>query len=108
MKFLHLGLVAAALAVGGCASGGRCAGEFEYQKAQTLEPIRGTDGVKAPESGSALKIPPAPAQPVPFAQRMADPDKPGKEKIMCLDVPPPMPAPAQPAPVEPVPAAAGS
>ena len=89
-------VVAALLSVvlAGCASGGRCAGEFEYQKAQSITAIQGGDGVKAPQSGSALRIPPQPKQPVAFAEPVTDADKPGKQKLMCLDTPPVMPTPA--------------
>lgn len=87
-------LVAGVLTLAGCATGGRCVGEFDYQKAETVAPIRAADGVKAPESGSALRIPPAPSQPVPLAEHVADPDKPGKTKVHCLDTPPAMQEPA--------------
>ena len=94
MSFRRLLIAVAVLTLAGCASGGRCAGEFEYQSAGTIPVIQGSEGIKAPESGSALRIPPPPKQSVAFAEPVADPDKPGKQKLMCLDLPPAMPAPA--------------
>ena len=98
MKLTFLAPVAA-LILAGCASGGRCVGDFDYQKAQNLPPLQGAEGVKAPESVSALKIPAQPKNPVAYAEHVPNPEKPGKQKVQCLDTPPLMaePAPAAPA-----------
>lgn len=99
MKF-KMAAVAAALALAGCASN-RCVGEFDYQKAENLPALKSTDAVKAPESGSALRIPAQPKNPVAYAEHVPNPEKPGKQKTMCLDTPPvmaePVGAPATPA-----------
>lgn len=116
MKGLKFAVSISVLALAGCASGGRCVGEFEYQKAETVTPIHSADGVKAPESASALRIPAPPKQSTQFAEHVPDPDKPGKQKVSCLDTPPVMaePAPAaaavvpQPAPAAPVAPAASA
>ena len=86
----------ALLAIGllsGCASGGRCVSEAEYLSAQTLLPPAAVEGVRLPSSGAALKIPAETANPVPFAQQMPHPDKPGETRTRCLDVPTAMPLP---------------
>lgn len=88
MRIVILGAV---LALGGCASGGHCTGEFDYQKAESLPPAPQLAGIKQPESPSALRVPPAPAKPVPFAERVPDPENPKDEIVRCLDVPPPLP-----------------
>lgn len=107
MKLFKSAAVAAVLVLAGCASGGRCVGEFEYQQAQTQPPVQGADGVKAPESVSALRIPPPPKRNVAYAEHVPNPDKPGKQKVMCLDTPPVMAEPVAPAPaVTPAPAPA--
>lgn len=107
MKTLKFTALLGALALAGCASGGRCVGEFEYQKAENVAPIRSAEGVKAPESPSALRIPAQPQQSTAFAEYAPDPEKPGKQKVSCLDTPPLMPEPAvAPAATAPVASAA--
>lgn len=99
MKFLIL--MAAVGMLAGCASGGgRCSGDFDYQQAQTLPPAQVVEGIKTPDSASALRIPPEPATKVPFAETYQNPEDPSQYKTRCLDVPPraPDPAPAEAAP----------
>lgn len=81
----------AALALGACSTGGRCVGEFPYQSAQTLPPPQKVEGLKQPESASALRIPPPPANPVPYAETLPDPEEPGEAIVRCLDLPPALP-----------------
>lgn len=89
---------AASLALlAGCASGGHCVGEFDYQKARTLPAPEKVEGISAPEGGTPLRIPPEPAQKTPYAETYENPDKPGKQKVRCLDVPPRLEEPAPPA-----------
>lgn len=64
-----------------------CQGEFPYQRAQTLPPPAPVEGLKWPESPSAMKVPAEPATVVPFANPVA-PDAKGKEQVECLDSPP--------------------
>ena len=89
-------LSAAAALLAGCASGGHCVGEFDYQKAQNLPAAAPADGVKVADTGSTLRIPPEPSQKTAYAEKYPDPEKPGKEKIRCLDAPPSMEEPAAP------------
>ena len=103
MKFL-IALAAAAVLVSGCSSTARCNGVQDYQKAQTLPAPAPVADMKSPESAASLKIPPAPANAVPYGERVPDPTKPGKTHLECLDSPPPMPEqppePAAPAPAK--------
>ena len=73
-------LVLATVLLAGCASRNACVSDAEYQKATSLPPLTTVDGLKVPESASALRIPPVPAasQPAPEGS--------------CLQTPPPMPA----------------
>lgn len=111
MNFRFAILAAAAL-LGGCAANSYCLEEFDYQKAQSVPPIRGTEGLAIPDSPSALRIPPAAPDTEPYGKKVKD-DK-GDEKIVCLDRPPampplaplPEPEPAKPATADPAPAAA--
>jgi len=75
-----------------------CVGELDYQTAQTLPPPGQVDNLTVPESPSALRIPPPPQDPVPFAREVADPENPAKTRVDCLDIPPPLVA--QPEPPE--------
>lgn len=92
-------LAALSLLLVGCASG-RCGGDTDYKKAESVAPIQGTGDLQLPESPAALRVPPlseaartAAAQPI---------DNGGKRRKACLDVPPRLP------PVEPEPAPAAS
>lgn len=67
-----------------------CMGELEYQTAQTLPAPGNVEGMTLKDSASALQIPPEPANPVPFAREVPDPEEPGKSRTECLDVPPPL------------------
>lgn len=81
-----------------------CVGEFEYQRAQTLPAPGKIEGLSLPDSASALQIPPAPENPVPYARQVPDPEDPGEMRTECLDVPPPLtikPEPPEPAPEAP-------
>ena len=100
--FRSLILVAGALALAGCAAGSRCLSEQPYANAKSVPPLQPVEGLKLPESSAALKIPPAPAEPVPFGQKVKDAK--GDEVVQCLDKPPPMPAPVEPKPAEAKPA----
>jgi hypothetical protein len=91
MRILFLSLL---LAVGGCTANGYCKGEFAYQKAASVPAIKGADGLKLPDSSSALKVPPPPAKSVGYAETVKDKD--GDDVIACLDAPPAMPPPAPP------------
>lgn len=83
---------ACAVLLSSCAGMNRhCVGEFEYQQAVTLPPPAETEGLAVPQSPGALRIPPAPGNPVPYAREFPDPKKPGKTRTECLDVPPRLP-----------------
>lgn len=73
-----------ALALSACAGNRYCLSEQEYQKAENLQPIQPVEGLALPESASALRIPPPPAEVVPFGTRNAEGDG------VCLDRPPPL------------------
>lgn len=96
---LRLPLLLLAGFLAACGSNRHCQGEFPYQKAQTLPPPAPVEGLKWPESPSALKIPDAPETTVPFANPVPDPRKAGETTVECLDTPPRMsaPEPARPA-----------
>ncbi|HUS25486.1 MAG TPA: hypothetical protein VM369_11105 [Candidatus Binatia bacterium] len=101
MRVVLPALGAAMLLASGCAANGYCTGEFAYQKAGSVPPLKNAQGLKLPESSSALKIPPPPAQTTPYAQTVKDAD--GDDAVACLDQPPPMPPPAPPKVAEPEP-----
>jgi hypothetical protein len=94
MKQLKLLALVPLVALTGCAVGAYCEGERAYQEAISVPEVQPADGLKPRESASALKIPPAPANPVPYAEPYVDED--GDEAVRCLDKPPEMPALALP------------
>ncbi|HEY0974233.1 MAG TPA: hypothetical protein VGE57_07050 [Solimonas sp.] len=83
---LRFAVLAAVLGLAACGSNRHCQGDHPYQRAQTLPPPAPIEGLKWPESPSALRIPPAPAQAAtPYAYQDGD------AGLQCLDVPPRMP-----------------
>ena len=101
MKPLKLLALIPSFALAGCAAGAYCEGEIAYQDAISVPAVQPADGLRPRDSETALKIPPAPANPVPYAEGYVDED--GDEAVRCLDKPPGMPplvlppeAPAQP------------
>lgn len=96
MKKILTVLLLASLA--GCSStGGRCKGDFDYQKATTLPPVTEGSVIKVTPSGSALAIPPPVANGKPYAESYPDPEDPDDKLIRCLDTPPAMPVTETPA-----------
>jgi hypothetical protein len=91
-------LLVPAFALGACAANTYCEGQQTYQKAKTVPPLQGVEGLKLPQSASALKIPPPPANTVPYGERVKDAD--GDDMVACLDKPPAMPPPVEPKPEE--------
>ena len=95
MRSSHIPLVlVATLGLSGCAVSSYCEGEQDYQKAESVPPLVAAQGLKLPESASALKIPPPPAQPVAYAEPYKDAD--GDDRVRCLDTPPAMPPRVEP------------
>lgn len=100
---IRLSILAGLLAVAGCSTTSYCEGEHDYQAAPSIPPLKPADGVRVPESASALRIPPPPPNNVAFAETYKDED--GDDAVRCLDKPPPMPAlAAEPAKAAPAPA----
>ncbi len=93
MPLRPLSLLVLVSGLAACGSNRHCQGEFPYQQASTLPPPAVVEGLKWPESPSALKIPPAPATTIPYASTVPDPAAPGKTQVQCLDTPPRMPPP---------------
>jgi len=91
----------ATLALGACAANSYCKGEQSYEKAPSVPPLKPVEGLALPDSPSALKVPPPPANPVAYGETVKDAD--GDEVVRCLDKPPDMPAPKPEAPSTPAP-----
>ena len=80
--------IAAVALLAACSANRHCVGDFPYQRAATLTPPTQVEGLAMPESVSALRIPPPPAESVPYAREVPDPRNPGSTHVQCLDVPP--------------------
>jgi hypothetical protein len=93
---VRLPLLVATLLLGACAAKSFCVQPQRYDHVASIPPMTATDGLNIPNSPTALKVPPPPAQDVPFGNRLVDPTHPGKLEYACLDEPPPMPAGADP------------
>lgn len=83
-----------------CSVNKYCLDQQDYQTAKSVPPLAGAEGLKMPESVSALRIPPPSAKAVPFGETYKDAE--GSERTRCLDLPPalrsiaiPDPAPAE-------------
>jgi len=81
-------LVSAAITLGGCASNRYCLADQKYEHAENRPTLTVIDGLKLPDSATALRIPSPPPATVPFGVRNEKGDG------VCLDKPPAMPAPA--------------
>lgn len=90
-------LAACAVLLAGCA-GSRCLGDQPYAHAPSVPPLQPVEGLKLPDSSAALKIPPPPANPTPFGQKVTS--EKGKEAVECLDQPPRMPRSADEPPAD--------
>ncbi len=91
-------VLVAATALSACASGSRrCSKPQSYAEEQTLATPAAVPGLTIPDSPSALRIPPPPAQAVAFGEKVDDPQNPGKKTYECLDQPPPLRAQTDPA-----------
>ena len=88
MKFVAVVFGVASLVLTGCAGNSYCLGKQTYQGAEERPPLQSVEGLRLPTSATALKIPPAGPNPVPFG--VADSAGHG----VCLDKPPAMAQPA--------------
>lgn len=70
------------LVLSACGANRYCLVEQEYQRAEVASELQPAEGLSLPESPSALRLPPAPAKPVPFGVANA------KGVGNCLDKPP--------------------
>lgn len=81
-------VVVAAVLTTACAPNRYCLKEQKYEHAENRPPLTPVAGLNLPDSATALRIPPPPTAVVPFGYRNAE------GAGVCLDKPPPMPAPA--------------
>jgi uncharacterized lipoprotein len=86
---LKLALLVPVLGLAGCAAGSYCEGQQDYQRARSVPAVKPAEGLKVPDSGRALRIPPAPARAVPYGEVVKDED--GDAVVRCLDKPPELP-----------------
>lgn len=93
MKFSVVAVLLGALLCAGCSSKSYCMKEQKYDHVASIPPVTGGDGLKIPNSPTALRVPPAPppAQDAPFGSKVIDPKHPHRTQYACLDEPPPMP-----------------
>lgn len=85
-------IVGMALALGACATSNRyCLGEQPYSTAVSIPPLHPADGLQIPRIAGAFIVPPPVAHGEPFGKKVEGKD--GKSSIVCLDQPPPIPAP---------------
>lgn len=72
----------AALVLSACGANRYCVVEQEYQRAQTVPELQPADGLILPQSPSALRLPAAPAERLPFGTVNEE------GAGVCLDKPP--------------------
>lgn len=95
MRAIMLVALSGLLLLSSCASYRRCAGTPAYQKEDSLPAPAPVEGLTIPDSPSALRIPPPPADPAPYGKKVKDPR--GGSMYECLDVPPTLNPPPPPA-----------
>ena len=79
---LRNSMLLACVAMSACSVNNYCLVELDYQKAEPVPELHGTDELAMPQSPSALRLPPQPQTKVPFGQRAED------GTGVCLDRPP--------------------
>jgi len=94
MKTMKVSMLIPLLLLGGCAASSYCEGEQDYEADSSIPALQPADDLRIKESASALKIPPAPENSVPFGEHQKDED--GDAVVRCLDRPPEMPPSAEP------------
>lgn len=77
-------LAAATVLLSACGATKYCLSEQEYQKATLVSDLKPAEGLILPQSAGALRMPPKPADPVPFGVEAQD------GTGICLDQPPRM------------------
>ena len=90
------------LALAGCSASSYCEDQQDYELAGSVPPLKGDESLSVPQSEAALRIPPRPANAVPFGEPYKDEE--GDDDVRCLDKPPEMPALVEAKPAEPAPA----
>ncbi len=91
MLIRSLSLIAVIASIAACSSTRYCAREQSYEKSVSIPPIVAPEGLKLPATSTALKVPEPRGESLSFAYLTPDPAKPGKNKVQCLDQPPPIP-----------------
>ncbi|GAC1623212.1 MAG: hypothetical protein NVS9B10_08030 [Nevskia sp.] len=84
-------IIACVASLSACAANRRCARPQAYENAPSIPPLVGTDTLKVPVTSTALKVPEAKGESLTFGYVTPDPARPGKTKVECLDLPPPIP-----------------
>jgi hypothetical protein len=84
------------LLLAACTPKSYCVKPQKYDHVASIPPLTGGDGLNIPNSPTALKVPPPPAQDAPFGNKVIDPQHPTASEYACLDEPPPMPPGADP------------
>ncbi|MGQ0530821.1 MAG: hypothetical protein ACT4PG_13655 [Panacagrimonas sp.] len=79
---MRLVLLMACCGLSGCGVSAYCLVKQDYQSAEVVPELRPADGLAIPNSPSAMRLPPKPAQTVPFGTRAED------GSGVCLDKPP--------------------
>ena len=87
-------LATSTLLLTGCAENRYCAKPAAYESAASIPAIQSAGDVKVTLTPDAYVIPPQPANPIPFGQKIPDPSR---TRWSCLDQPPVLP-PLPPAP----------
>ncbi len=92
MNFVRVvAVIVCVVFITGCAANRRCARAQPYENAPSIPPLVGTDTLKIPVTTTALKVPEAKGESLTFGYMTPDAAKPGKTKVECLDLPPPIP-----------------
>lgn len=99
LRLLFAGTVV--LTLSACGANRYCVVEQEYQSAETVPELKSAEGLTLPQSPSALKLPPPPAERVPFGT-VSD-----SGSGICLDKPPAFVEPPEQVPPETAPAKTG-
>lgn len=81
-------MVALSSLAAGCSTTSYCSGPQPYESAASITPLVAPEGMRIPTPSTALKVPDVKTESVTYGFYAADPAKPGKKRMFCLDQPP--------------------
>lgn len=89
-SFRSSAILTMVVVLSGCSTTSYCRNPQPYENAASIPPIKAPEGLTIATPSTALRVPEVKSESVTYGYYAPDPDNPGKERIYCLDQPPPL------------------